>query len=1041
MSYDLRGEYQRQLVLDQYNAMYNTASTQDPRLKELMDMLSKLLFSQPVSSLSPGWQTGFDYLSRAVVNSPLAPTLGIHNQGNMFADYHAAILQQGGLPMMNAAGNVGMSYGVGANTLSLAQHMQRQTNTMAMQSGLDPQLVAGFMAARIQQNGFQQGDIMSFGDSSTRTSADIFRLYQESKGMATPETQKAMLQQTLTNKALEIYTATKLGGEYGEYYGKKYEEIVSDPLGAALARKAMTDFAKIDDVHKEDLLREAKVQYGGIKEIQDLNIYEIGSGHMEQAVAANAHGLTYTTTTSKYEQDSQNALHKHANNIKELSKIFDTKNFAELDNITKTLQMGSLENERTVQRMRERIDGAKRTALVTNRDVKEVLAEQSSIMDVLGMGAGGKHLVAGAEVQRSQIALEAFRRNQRLGYETRSESEFLTDLATGAADDRQHFMGARMAELALSDKYAKGLTADQQSTIRALQAEYLSPGTSRERQKAISAQLQETITGLGGVYAAQAFQNEAAKLTSDGLLASENRGLMVHNADSLLTGLNSTLGLNDAQLAKGSSALAGYFEAFGNDHAAGKYLQDMLGKGMSKDDILSYYRQKGVTDSTLDKIGNWIDFRGSVSKHQGNVLDVNMAHLATRAQAMDSAVNNDIAAKAEADEWHMKKSGAFENVDFAGGNFLAGFLGETGEITDEAVLLNIMANRGVDSKVEKYRLGKFKDGKFVGSNDDISVEERKLLGLAADADLSKMNSTEWAQALMQAEKNGFVVAQDAEGNMSMARNDKRFAKERERYAKMSKGLNPLYSVIKDISGLEISEEGGKRVFKKDGKEITEDAFLDEVHDQLESSPEARAKYEAALKQSGDPDAKVWDKKIKLSDYAEDLTLTEKEWRKGKQFRQRVVDKNGKIKSDSAYYKMYKKIFDKGKELYKGNSDIMKKGDVGELLQHMLQNDPEEAIKLLEEGAFMESNLIAGKSKDQLKAEGLLDDDDKFTGKAGNLSGVKLTKEMLQFSQNSLKARSSEEAGSANESLITDILGCFKQLLGCVSGDYIKVDII
>jgi hypothetical protein len=240
----------------------------------------------------------------------------------------------------------------------------------------------------------------------------------------------------------------------------------------------------------------------------------------------------------------------------------------------------------------------------------------------------------------------------------------------------------------------------------------------------------------------------------------------------------------------------------------------------------------------------------------------------------------------------------------------------------------------------------------------------------------------------------------------------------------------------------VTSEAGKRVFKKDGKEITEDAFLDEVHDQLESSPEARAKYEAALKQSGDPDAKVWDKKMKLADYVEDLTLSSKEHKKGEQFIRRVVDDSGKLDVSNAYYKMYKQIFDKGYELYGGKKgSIMRNNDVGKILQHMLQNNPDEAIKLLENGAFAESNLIAGKSKDQLKAEGLLGDDNKFTGKAGNLIGVQLTDTMLQFSQNSLKARSSEEAGSANESLITDILGCFKQLLGCVSGDSIKVDII
>lgn len=1038
MSYDLRGEYQRQLLLDQYNTIYNTASTQDPRLKELMDMLSRLVFSQPVASLSPGWQTGFEYLSRAVVNSPLAPTLGVQNHGDAFADYHAAILQQGGLPMMNTAGNIGLSYGAGATTLGLAQHMQRHTAEMAARSGVDPQLAAGFLAGHIQQNGFRAGDIMSYGDSSTRYSADLLKLYQESKSITTPETQKAILQQTMANKALEFFVAEDMAGRDAKYKGKSYEQIVADPESAAIARKVAARFTKINDVRKEDLLRRAKQHYDGISEMQGLSIHDISSGHLEQAIATNAHGMTYTTASAQYARTGQDALNRHADNLKELSKIFDTKNFAELDNITKTLQMGSFQNERTVQRMKERIDGAKRTALVTNRDVKEVLAEQSSIMDVLGLGAGGKHLVSSAEIQRAQVGLETFRKNKNLGLDTRSETEFLTDLATGAADDRQNLLGTRMAELALSDKYVKGLTADQQKSLKELRSEYLAPGTSRERQKVISAQLQEMLVDRGGIYASTAFQNEAAKLTSEELLAAENRGLMRRNSDTLLTNLNSQLNLNDSQLTNGSAALAGYLEVFGNDHSAGKELQAMRNKGTTKESILEHYRQKGAADTTLSKIGNWLDFQDSLSSQQRDYLSVNMGYLTQESGAMDSMLQNDITRKVEAEEWRLNKSGAFEDVEFSGGNFLAGLLGDTGEITDEAILLNHIANGSTLTSANSFH---FKDGKYSGRGTDFNAETRSILGLDKDTDLTQLAEKDWTEAFMRAEKNGYVVAQDSKGAMHMTKKNKQFEMERERYAKITKGLNPLYSVIKDISGLTVTSEAGKRVFRKGGKEVSETDFLSAVRAQLDSDPESKAKYEAALEQSGDPDAKIWDKKMKLADYVEDLTLSSEEHKPGKQFTKRLVDESGKLDVSSAYYKMYKQIFDKGYELYGGKKgSIMRNNDVGKILQHMLQNNPDEAIKLLENGAFAESNLIAGKSKDQLKAEGLLGDDNKFTGKAGNLAGVQLTDTMLQFSQNTLKTRSPEEAGSSNENLLSEVLNCFKQLLGCVKGDALHVDL-
>ena len=434
--FSLSEEFRNQAFMEKFNSMANSMQTSDPRLQELLNMLSKLILGQTMNGLSPNWQTGFEYLGRAVINSPLGSMMGMSNGADSFTAYHNAIIQQGALKMQQfGTGNQGYSYGAGSNTLGLAYHLTQQTNQFARGTGLDTGMVAGFMAANIQNNGLGWGDVVSYGGSDVTSSSGIAALYKSLQGKAPDSIRNDIARAAVISKAHEKFILENLKLEESNQ-GKDDATLLKE--NAAVIPLLSRNFKRMSENNTAELekrLESAKTDLGYTK----LDMRDATSAEIDAAMAARVTGFNYTGVSEEFISKSKAALNKHADNLKALSEIFDTKNFAELDEITKTLQMGSFQNEKNVKKMSERIADAKRTALVTNRDVKDVLAEQGSIMDVLSLAAGGKNFVNDKDISHWQNVKAIYDRNSQRGYDYRTEAEFGADMATSAANRRQLF--------------------------------------------------------------------------------------------------------------------------------------------------------------------------------------------------------------------------------------------------------------------------------------------------------------------------------------------------------------------------------------------------------------------------------------------------------------------------------------------------------------------------------------------------------------------------------------------------------------------------
>ena len=134
---------------DQYNAMARQMEFSDPRTQELLMLLSKLITGQAYNSLSNDWQTGMNFIGRAIVNSPLGSMAGLSGN-NMFGQIHAGVAGAGGIPMMGTGGMyTGHSFGSGANSLALAYGLTGQATAMASELGLSGNTVAGYIGSAI----------------------------------------------------------------------------------------------------------------------------------------------------------------------------------------------------------------------------------------------------------------------------------------------------------------------------------------------------------------------------------------------------------------------------------------------------------------------------------------------------------------------------------------------------------------------------------------------------------------------------------------------------------------------------------------------------------------------------------------------------------------------------------------------------------------------------------------------------------------------------------------------------------------------------
>lgn len=993
--------------------MANSMQTSDPRLQELLNMLSKLILGQTMNGLSPNWQTGFEYLGRAVINSPLGSMMGMSNGADSFTAYHNAIIQQGALKMQQfGTGNQGFSYGAGANTLGLAYHLQQQTNQFARGTGLDASTAAGFLAANIQNNGLGWGDVISYGGSDVTSSAGIADLYKSLQNKAPDNVRNDIARAAVISRAHEKFIVDNLRQEASNA-GKDEATLLKE--NAALIPVLSRSFKRMSENNTAELekqLEAAKADLG----YTDLDISKATSAEIDAAMAARVTGFSYTGVSEEFISKSKAALNKHADNIKALSEIFDTKNFAELDEITKTLQMGSFQNENHVKKMGERINDAKRLALVTNRDVKDVLAEQGSIMDVLSLAAGGKDFVNDKDIAHWQSVKSIYDRNSQRGYDYRTEAEFGADMATSAANRRQLFgdvvVGSYLLEKkgGLLNKNIAGTDEAYASRIQGLVTKFKST-TDRSEQMDINDQIKSLLKAFGSLITDQD-KREAYRNGTLDLNEATRGGLVERNSKLIAEELFATA---DESITKGlgdekqvASMLANIGHVFGSDiEKANEFFEAAARSDFS----LKSYEDAGLDKDSLDRLKS----AAAYLKAGGTGRRSTVRQLSNRAQ-IDGRYGIGTLSQLEEDNVATEKffsdlQSAYKNVAFDKDNaFVAALLGESNELTDAGALLAMQAQ----GELGVYFAGDLKNGEFAGNMSD---DARKLLGLEG-VDTSKYTQKDWYKAFSKAEQDGVVIATDATGKTFVTKKDEYFLDQKEKIAKESDKLKGVAGLAKHMAGvnnISLDDKGNLAItYDRNGKkEIVKgkDALAD-IISLRDSSPEGYAAYKEFIENSKDPGTKAL--KAELKEYETFAGIA-------------TYKGSDTVDDDSTIYKALPEFFNTYKSTF-GLNDEELTADLKELgLQSMFDSlqveDPAAAKALMRGTAFDAINKLAGKDFGELRAEGIIDAANKFTNKLGTSLEGKNATDLV----NMMKGAMRKEEDPATD-LITQIVNMLKALM-------------
>lgn len=1011
--FSLSNEFRNQAFMDKFNSMANSMQTSDPRLQELLNMLSKLILGQTMNGLSPNWQTGFEYLGRAIVNSPLGSMTGMANGADSFTAYHNAIIQQGALKMQQfGTGNYGYSYGAGSNTLGLAYHLNQQTAQFARGAGLDTSLAAGFLAANIQNNGLEWGDVISYGGSDVTSSSGIAALYKSLQGKAPDNVRNDIARAAVISKAHEKFILENLKLEESNK-GKDDATLLKE--NAALIPVLSRNFKRMSENNTAELekrLEAAKTDLGYTK----LDMRDATSAEIDAAMATRVTGFSYTGVSPEFISKSKAALNKHADNLKSLSEIFDTKNFAELDEITKTLQMGSFQNENHVKKMGERIADAKRTALVTNRDVKDVLAEQGSIMDVLSLAAGGKNFVNDKDISHWQNVKAIYDRNSQRGYDYRTEAEFGADMASSAANRRQLFgdvmVGSYLLEKKgdLLNKTIGGTNETYASRIQGLVTKFKST-TDRSEQRNINDQIKSLLKNFGSLISDQD-RREAYRNGTLDLNAATQPGLIAQNSELIAQEIFATA---DKSVTEGlggekqvASMLANVGHVFGSDI---EKANEFLAAVAKPDFSLKLYENAGMDKDSLDRLKSVADYlkAGGVNRRSTFMQASNKAQINGRYGRGTYAQLE--AENAATEKFFSDKQTAYQNVAFNEKNaFFAALLGDSNELTDEGALLAMQAQGAMGV----YFAGDLKDGKFEGN---LSNDARKLLGLDG-VDTSKYTQKDWYKAFSKAEQDGVVIATDARGMTFVTKKDEYFLDKKDKISKETDKLKGVAGLAKHMAGvnnISLDDKGNLAItYERNGKKekVEGRAALADIISLRDSSPEGYAAYKEFIENSKDPGTKAL--KDELKEYETFAGI-------GKYTGKKEID------ADSAIYKALPEFFNVYKSAF-GLNDEELTADLKELgLQSMFDSlqveDPAAAKALMNGTAFNAINQLAGKDYGELRAEGIIDADNKFTSKMGSSLEGKNATELVNMMKNAMR----KEEDPAKD-LITQIVNMLKALM-------------
>lgn len=724
---------------DQYNAMARQMEFSDPRTQELLTLLSKLITGQAYNSLSNDWQTGMNFIGRAIVNSPLGSMAGLSGN-NIFGQIHAGVAGAGGIPMMGPGGMyTGHSFGSGANSLALAYGLTGQATAMASELGLSGNTVAGYIGSAIAQRGFGSGDVKTIAQANNSI---------QLKDALSTEGLDAFQKKQIRNQAIALAA---------------FESYKDDQVDAMPG--SMRDHAA--DIHKQLKLMSPKDRAKYIQKAMDkLGLTGDAPADLSEAMLASTEqfvhtGGNLTTVTGKVTDDLKKGLAANAENIRKLTKVLGTDNFAELEQVARTLHMGSLKNEQDANRIREHMLDAEKTAMSTGRTVQEVLGVQGNMVKILAPVYGSEEFVNRKALMSSMDRFEGYEKNKRAGYDYRTQQEYIADELAITSNAAKNMQGLHTLSYAY-EKYAGMFTVNDKREIDDIMKVLNDPdATSKQVEQADRAA--RRLLKSKGMDGDQFYREGIANSTlSDSIYTNSYSRENVQKylgrlGDAAFGGAQNKESISE--FAKSAAAL------FGRDTAS---FEEALGAmGRDEEAWNSYLKGLGLSQVDADKLNSmratWQD--KSTNKDAARFV----VHSMQREANLDNA---GIVARAQQDQAFMSSFLAKQKVnldmfDRDDSSVLLGLFGEGGAVSDEAAL--VYGKTGAHAR-----------GFFIGEDGNVANMERmlsqkvgdktvaQLLGVKNLDDAKKQGLTTGAgltRKLAELQSQGYVVAQSKSGSI------------------------------------------------------------------------------------------------------------------------------------------------------------------------------------------------------------------------------------------------------------------------------------
>lgn len=375
-----------------------------------------------------------------------------------------------------------------------------------------------------------------------------------------------------------------------------------------------------------DVVRKNSKEFKNIKvagkDIGEIDFSDVGYDAIEDVLRGN---LDIGSITDKLSKELKEGIKAASKNVKELSNIFGTDNFNELQGIAKQLQMGSLTDAKNVGEVANRIRNAKAVAERTGRTVAEVFEEQAAIAqsfkDLNGYEADSNVL------EKIQRVREAAQQNSDSGATTLTADE-----QVAKAIDAENILTRENRRLINSEYLMNQNRDSKDENMQKVIAEYdslkeqLNNAKTPEEYRAIKQKMERLAISTFGadVVNSETTSREADKDPRSREIIAKEAERVTRNQDAtkfaknikysenLRKGYEETFGENWEEQAKEhygdiATTYGGDYQAYEADRKRGEAQRKELDKaleGKSEEEKKQIYKQEQKVENLKDKLKN-----------------------------------------------------------------------------------------------------------------------------------------------------------------------------------------------------------------------------------------------------------------------------------------------------------------------------------------------------------------------------------------------------------------------------------------------------